>query len=58
MASAVGLAGGCVYFGKPWALLVLLPITVVQVRRSRREAAVLRERFGTEYNAYRRRTWF
>lgn len=36
-------------------LVVLLPL---QVRNARKEASLLRERFGDTYSAYLRQTWF
>jgi protein-S-isoprenylcysteine O-methyltransferase Ste14 len=36
-------------------LLIVIPI---QVLRARKEARVLEEKFGEEYRAYRRGTWF
>lgn len=56
--------GGLAWFG---ALLVLLGwraifiwviVAVIEVIRARREERVLLEAFGSEYEAYRRATWF
>jgi protein-S-isoprenylcysteine O-methyltransferase Ste14 len=42
-----------------WGALAIAVIVVpVEIVRSRREEAVLAERFGPEYEAYRKRTWF
>ncbi len=41
-----------------WVLAILLVMVPIQRARARKEAAVLRERFGEEYEAYRRGTWF
>ncbi len=41
-----------------WPALLLLVLVPMQRRRARREARVLEERFGEEYRAYRRTTWF
>jgi protein-S-isoprenylcysteine O-methyltransferase Ste14 len=50
--------GLLVFFGQPWAFLVL-PITIaVQIFRARREARVLEAAFGDTYRAYRVQTWF
>jgi protein-S-isoprenylcysteine O-methyltransferase Ste14 len=38
-----------------WALGVLIPLLIW---RARKEARVLEEKFGEEYRAYRRKTWF
>jgi protein-S-isoprenylcysteine O-methyltransferase Ste14 len=38
-----------------WAFAVLIPL---QIWRARKEARVLEEKFGEEYRAYRRQTWF
>lgn len=41
-----------------WPLLILVVLVPMQRMRARREAEVLRERFGEEYERYRRGTWF
>jgi len=42
-----------------WQALVIWAILIpVQIIRARREAAVLAEAFGAQYEAYRRSTWF
>jgi protein-S-isoprenylcysteine O-methyltransferase Ste14 len=42
-----------------WGALTIVVIVVpVEIVRARREEAVLAERFGPEYEAYRKRTWF
>ena len=41
-----------------WPLVILLVVVPMQRARARREEGVLRARFGEEYEAYRRRTWF
>ncbi|MGH9690810.1 MAG: methyltransferase family protein [Candidatus Acidiferrales bacterium] len=43
---------------RPWWLLFLLVLVPTQVIRARREAKVLEEKFGDDYRAYRRTTWF
>jgi protein-S-isoprenylcysteine O-methyltransferase Ste14 len=40
------------------ALTIAVVVVPVEVLRARREEAVLAERFGPEYKAYRERTWF
>ena len=42
-----------------WQALVIWAILIpVQILRARREEGVLAQAFGTEYEAYRRATWF
>jgi protein-S-isoprenylcysteine O-methyltransferase Ste14 len=55
---------GCgAYFGallalQIWPILVVwLGLLPLEVLRARQENRVLRERFGDEYNQYRKRTW-
>ncbi len=50
--------GISLYFDKPWAILVVPIIVLVQIIRIRRERAVLKEFFGERYAQYRSRTWF
>ncbi len=52
------IAGVIVFAGRPWRLLVFALLIPLQVKRSRKEAKVLEEKFGEEYRAYKRRTWF
>jgi protein-S-isoprenylcysteine O-methyltransferase Ste14 len=52
---SVGLV---VYYDRPWLMVPLLILTVVQVRRARIEARVLHAAFGDAYRAYRAKTWF
>jgi protein-S-isoprenylcysteine O-methyltransferase Ste14 len=52
------LAGLVFILWKPALLLIMLVLVPVQVLRARREAAVLEAKFGDEYRAYRKRTWF
>ena len=50
---------GAALFVPSWIPLVVVSVTVpMQVVRARKEALVLHEAFGEEYEAYRRRTWF
>ncbi len=44
--------------GRPWWLLILLVLLPMQRARARKEALVLEEKFGEDYRAYNRRTWF
>ena len=58
VAGCVLVAGVALLLGSWWPLLLLLVLIPLQVARARREEAVLRARFGEEYEQYRRRTWF
>ena len=56
--------GSLAYFGtllalQIWPILAAwLALTPIEVVRARREERVLAEAFGSEYQAYRRQTWF
>lgn len=52
------IAGLILTLGRPWWLLILLALLPMQMARARKEALVLEEKFGEDYRAYRRRTWF
>ena len=52
------LIGIAIMLWKLSLLLVFLVVIPMQIWRARREARVLEEKFGDEYRAYRRRTWF
>ena len=54
----VAIAGMLLIWQKPWAWILLPVLALAQILRARREAAVLEAKFGEEYRAYRRRTWF
>jgi len=54
----VGFAGIVLLFGRPGWLALLAIIVPMQIWRARREARVLKAKFGDEYCAYRRKTWF
>lgn len=54
----VAIVGMILYAGIPkllWILAVLIPVQIVRVRA---EARTLEEKFGEEYRAWRRTTWF
>jgi protein-S-isoprenylcysteine O-methyltransferase Ste14 len=55
---AIGIAGLLLYLNRPNWLAVFLVIVPMQVLRARQEERVLEERFGEEYRAYKRNTWF
>lgn len=50
--------GAVVFAGRPWMLVVTFVSIPIQVRRARREARILEERFGDRYRADRSRTRF
>jgi protein-S-isoprenylcysteine O-methyltransferase Ste14 len=52
------MVGIMLYVGRPLFLLVFLVIIPMQVYRSRKEEAVLAEKFGEEYQRYKAQTWF
>ena len=52
------LAGLILFLKRPWLLLLLIPLFVLQLFRVRREAQILEQRFGDAYRQYRARTWF
>ncbi len=58
LAGMLLICGLALVLGRWWVLLILLVVTPMQRARARREAEVLRGRFGEEYERYRRRTWF
>ena len=56
--STMMLFGLIIWTGRPWLLLLLAVLVPLQYFRSRKEQAVLAEKFGEEYLAYKRQTWF
>jgi len=40
------------------ALLLVAVLTTVQLIRARQESQILEQKFGDEYRAYRKSTWF
>jgi protein-S-isoprenylcysteine O-methyltransferase Ste14 len=56
--SALMFAGLILVLHRPMLWLWFVILIPVQTLRARREARVLEERFGDEYRAYRRKTWF
>jgi protein-S-isoprenylcysteine O-methyltransferase Ste14 len=55
---ALMILGVIVFTAQPWFLLIFAVLIPLQIVRARKEAQVLEEKFGDEYRAYRRRTWF
>jgi protein-S-isoprenylcysteine O-methyltransferase Ste14 len=58
VSGAIVIAGLALFWNRPyflWALAVLIPL---QIWRARKEARILEEKFGEEYRAYRRQSWF
>jgi len=51
-------AGLFLFLERPWLLLILVPLLILQITRARAEARVLEERFGDEYRRYKASTWF
>ena len=56
--STILILGLIVWSGRPWLLLFLGIIIPMQIYRSCREQAVLVEKFGDDYLAYKPQTWF
>jgi protein-S-isoprenylcysteine O-methyltransferase Ste14 len=57
-ASPFLLIGLALAVARWWPLLLLIVVVPLQIVRARREEAVLRAAFGSEYDDYRSRTWF
>ena len=55
---ALMIVGVIVFVKQPWWLLILVILIPLQVWRSGKESRVLAEKFGDEYRAYKRKTWF
>jgi protein-S-isoprenylcysteine O-methyltransferase Ste14 len=51
-------AGLFLFIERPYLLLLLAPLLILQIIRARAEARVLEERFGDEYRRYKASTWF
>lgn len=58
LAGILLVAGAALLFESWWVLAILLVLLPIQWRRAHREAAVLHRRFGEQYEAYRRSSWF
>ena len=46
------------FLERPWLLLLIVPMLILQTIRAHAESRVLEERFGEEYRRYRASTWF
>ena len=55
---ALMVAGVIVASGKFWILLAFCIVIPMQIIRSRKESRVLAEKFGADYEEYKRHTWF
>jgi protein-S-isoprenylcysteine O-methyltransferase Ste14 len=52
------IAGLFLFIERPYLLLLLVPLLILQIIRARAESRVLEERFGDEYRRYKASTWF
>jgi protein-S-isoprenylcysteine O-methyltransferase Ste14 len=52
------IAGVILVIGRPVYLLIFVVIIPMQIRRAKKESAVLEAAFGEEYRKYRAGTWF
>jgi protein-S-isoprenylcysteine O-methyltransferase Ste14 len=52
------IAGLFLFLERPYLLLLLVPVLILQVKRARAEARVLEEHFGDDYRRYKASTWF
>ncbi len=58
ISGAILIAGLALFWNRLyflWALAIVIPL---QIWRAGKEARVLEEKFGEEYRAYRKQTWF
>jgi protein-S-isoprenylcysteine O-methyltransferase Ste14 len=46
------------FLERPYMLLLIVPVLILQITRARAEARVLEAHFGDEYRRYRASTWF
>lgn len=51
-------AGLFLFLERPYLLLLLVPLLILQITRARAEARVLEEYFGDDYRQYKAATWF
>ena len=52
------IAGAFIYLQRPLLLLLVVLLIPMQVKRARKEAQVLEEKFGDAYRNYKSKTWF
>jgi protein-S-isoprenylcysteine O-methyltransferase Ste14 len=50
-------SGLFLFLERPYLLLLLVPVLILQISRARAEARVLEEHFGDEYRQYKAKTW-
>ena len=55
---ALFIGGFIIWAGRPWLLLLFVILIPLQIVRSRKEAKVLQEKFGSAYLEYKEKTWF
>jgi protein-S-isoprenylcysteine O-methyltransferase Ste14 len=55
---ALVIAGLFLFLERPYMLLLLVPVLILQINRARAEARVLEEHFGDDYRRYKASTWF
>ena len=55
---ALVFAGLILFLERPFLLLLLVPVLILQITRARAEARVLEAHFGDQYRQYRAHTWF
>ncbi len=46
------------FLERPFLLLLIVPVLILQISRARAEARVLEAHFGDQYRQYRAHTWF
>lgn len=51
-------SGLFLFLERPYFLLLLVPMLMLQISRARAEARVLEAHFGDQYRQYRAHTWF
>jgi protein-S-isoprenylcysteine O-methyltransferase Ste14 len=51
-------AGLFLFLERPYLLLLILSVLILQISRARAEARVLEEHFGEQYRQYKAKTWF
>jgi len=51
-------SGLFLFLERPFLLLLLVPVLILQISRARAEARLLEEHFGDQYRQYKAATWF